>query len=196
MFHACDTPLPRSSRWGPHPLRILLREADVVVAATPIFFFNMTAQLKALVDRCQTFWARKYRFGLKDPLCKQRKGVLLAVGATKFKNLFDGLELGVEYFFDALDADYARSLTYGGIEHPGDIDKHATVQEDARRAVAEVVGPLTWPTARFEGRNRKSSLELIETERNNSNLVSNSSFRKQIGYGNKPDRIGPVVQKT
>ncbi len=120
----------------------LLREAEVVVAATPIFFFNMTAQLKALVDRCQTFWARKYRFRLKDPLAKQRKGVLLAVGATKFKNLFDGLELGVRYFFDALDADYAKSLTYGGIEHPGDIDKHPSVQEDVRRAVADIVGPL------------------------------------------------------
>ena len=121
----------------------LLREAEVVVAATPIFFFNMTAQLKALVDRCQTFWARKYRFKLKDPLAKQRKGVLLAVGATKFKNLFDGLELGVEYFFDALDADYAKSLTYGGVEHPGDIEKHPSVAEDVRRAVADIVGPLT-----------------------------------------------------
>ena len=34
----------------------LLREADVIVAATPVFFYNMTAQLKGLVDRCQVFW--------------------------------------------------------------------------------------------------------------------------------------------
>ena len=34
----------------------LLRQAEVVVIATPIFFYNMTAQLKAVVDRCQTFW--------------------------------------------------------------------------------------------------------------------------------------------
>ena len=32
----------------------LLREADVIVPATPIFFYNATAQLKALIDRSQT----------------------------------------------------------------------------------------------------------------------------------------------
>ena len=45
----------------------LLRQAEVVVIATPIFFYNMTAQLKAVIDRCQTFWARKYKLKLKDP---------------------------------------------------------------------------------------------------------------------------------
>jgi multimeric flavodoxin WrbA len=45
----------------------LLRQAEVVVLASPIFFYNMTSQLKALVDRCQTFWARKYRLKLRDP---------------------------------------------------------------------------------------------------------------------------------
>ena len=43
-----------------------LREADIVVVASPIFFYNMTAQLKAVVDRCQTFWARKYKLKLKQ----------------------------------------------------------------------------------------------------------------------------------
>ncbi len=43
----------------------LLREAELVVVATPIFFYNMTAQLKAVIDRCQTFWARKYKLKLK-----------------------------------------------------------------------------------------------------------------------------------
>ena len=33
----------------------LLRQAEVVVLASPIFFYNMTSQLKALVDRCQVF---------------------------------------------------------------------------------------------------------------------------------------------
>ena len=125
-----------------HEIYPLLREAEVVVAATPIFFYNMTAQLKALVDRCQTMWARKYRFKLKDPAQKRRKGFLLSVGATKGKNLFEGLELAIRYFFDALDADYAGSLTYRGIEHSDDMRKHPTVKEDVRSAVNRVVGPL------------------------------------------------------
>ncbi len=125
-----------------HVIYPLLREAEVVVAATPIFFYNMTAQLKALVDRSQTMWARKYRFKLKDPSAKRRKGFLLSVGATKGKNLFEGLDLAIRYFFDALDADYAGSLVYRGIEHADDMEKHPTMKDDVRNAVEKIVGPL------------------------------------------------------
>ena len=65
----------------------LLRQADVVVVASPIFFYNMSAQLKAVVDRCQMFWARKYRLKLRDPGAGMRRGFLLSAGATRGKNL-------------------------------------------------------------------------------------------------------------
>ena len=92
----------------------LLRQAEVVVIATPIFFYNMTAQLKAVIDRCQTFWARKYKLKLKDPGANMRRGFLLAVGATRGKNLFEGLNLTTQYFFDAIGAQFEGSLTYRG----------------------------------------------------------------------------------
>jgi multimeric flavodoxin WrbA/protein-tyrosine-phosphatase len=120
----------------------LLRRADVVVAATPVFFYNMSAQLKALVDRCQTLWARKYMLRLKDPASAYRRGYLLSVGATRGKNLFDAIELSIRYFFDALSASYEGALTYRGIEKRGDMQRHPGVREDVRRAVAQVVGPL------------------------------------------------------
>ncbi len=120
----------------------LLRRADVVVVATPVFFYNMSAQLKALVDRCQTLWARKYVLKLRDPARHYRRGHLLSVGATRGKNLFDAIELSMRYFFDALSAGYAGALTYRGIEKIGDMQRHAGVHDDIRRAVSEVVGPL------------------------------------------------------
>jgi arsenate reductase (thioredoxin) len=120
----------------------LIREAEVIVAATPIFFYNMTAQLKALVDRCQTLWARKYRLKLNDPSKNQRKGFLLGVGATRGKNLFEGLELAIRYFFDAVDADYCGSLTYRGIEHSGDIKKHPSAKKDVEDATEKLLKSL------------------------------------------------------
>lgn len=120
----------------------LLRRADVVVAASPVFFYNVTAQLKALIDRCQTLWARKYRLGLKDPGSPMRQGFLLAVGATRGKQLFDGIELTARYFFDALAAAPAGGLTYAGIEHPGDMAKHSRVAEDIRETVATLLAPF------------------------------------------------------
>jgi len=117
----------------------LLRQAEVVVLASPIFFYNMTSQLKALVDRCQTFWARKYRLKLSDPLKGTRRGFVLSVGATKGKNLFEGLQLTAKYFFDAIDARYEGSLFYRGMEGPKDIANHPTVTDDVERTVGDLM---------------------------------------------------------
>jgi multimeric flavodoxin WrbA/protein-tyrosine-phosphatase len=121
----------------------LLREAEIVVLATPIFFYNMTSQLKALVDRCQTFWARKYRLKLSDPLRETRRGYLLSVGATRGKNLFEGLQLTAKYFFDAIDARFEGSLVYRGIEGAKDMARLPTVEDDVRQAVAALMAPFS-----------------------------------------------------
>jgi len=119
----------------------LLREAEVVVPASPVFFYNVTAQLKALIDRSQTLWARKYRLNLSDPKRSTRKGFMLCQGATKGKNLFVGIDLTARYFFDAVGAEYAGSLYYWQIENRGDMEKHPTVREDVRSAVQSLIAP-------------------------------------------------------
>ena len=120
----------------------LIRQAEVVVLASPIFFYNMTAQLKAVVDRCQTFWARKYKLKLADPAKRTKRGFFLSVGATRGKNLFEGLQLTAQYFFDAIDARYAGSLTYRNIEGPKDMANHPTVNEDVEKAATALIQPL------------------------------------------------------
>lgn len=120
----------------------LLRQADVVVAASPVYFYGVTAQLKSLIDRCQTLWSRKYRLKLADPGAATRVGVMLAVGATRGAKLFDGLHLTVDYFFDAIAARNAGSLTYRGIEHAGDMARHPQVRREAAALARQVCGPL------------------------------------------------------
>lgn len=120
----------------------MLRKADVIVAATPIFFYNTTAQLKALIDRCQVFWSRKYLLKLNDPGQKFRSGFLLALGASKGKNLFEGVHLTAKYFFDAVGAGYDGSLTYRQIANSGDMEKHPTVLKDIKEAVSTLLQPF------------------------------------------------------
>jgi arsenate reductase len=120
----------------------LLRRADVVVAATPIYFYHASAQLKVLIDRTQALWSRKYRFKLDDPGKKWRQGVLMSVAASAGANLFDGLELSARYFFDAVGADYAHALTYRNIEHPGDMRAHERLLADLQGLVDAIVTPL------------------------------------------------------
>ncbi len=125
-----------------HEIYPLLREADIVVLAAPIYFYNVPAQLKALIDRTQTLWSRKYKLKMTDPARHYRRGFLLAQGATKGKNLFEGVELTARYFYDAIGAKYIGSLTYRHIENIGDMKQHPTVHEDVTASVKQLMSPL------------------------------------------------------
>jgi protein-tyrosine-phosphatase len=120
----------------------LLRQADIIVMATPIFFYGPTAQMKALIDRSQALWARKYAHRLTDPGRKWRRGFLLALGATKGKNLFEGVNLTAKYFFDAVGASFEGSIAYKQIEGSGDIKKHPTALSDAKEKARALVAPF------------------------------------------------------
>lgn len=108
-----------------HKIFPAIRKADLVILASPVYFYNVTAQLKLLIDRTQALWSRKYRLKLNDPGRPSRKGLILAIGATKGKNLFDGMELTAKYFFDAIGASYSGLLGYRRIESFGDMEKHS-----------------------------------------------------------------------
>ncbi len=118
-----------------------LLEADIIILASPVFFYGVTAWVKALVDRCQALWARKYV--LKDPYLgkggKKRRGFLISVGGTKGEKVFDGAILTVRYFFDVLNADYAGELVFRQIDAKGDILKHASALHDAYEAGRRLV---------------------------------------------------------
>jgi len=120
----------------------LLRRADIILMATPIFFYGPTAQMKALIDRSQVLWTRKYVHRLTDPGRKWRDGFLLALGATKGKNLFEGVNLTAKYFFDAVGASFKGSIAYRRIEESGDIKKHPTALPDVKEKAREFVTPF------------------------------------------------------
>jgi multimeric flavodoxin WrbA len=118
-----------------------LLEADVLILASPIFFYGVTAWTKALIDRCQALWSRKYL--LKDPSLgkegKKRKGFFLSVGATKGPRVFEGAILTVKYFFDVLNAEYVGELVFRGVEAKADILKHAEALQQAFEAGRKLV---------------------------------------------------------
>ena len=111
----------------------LLWNAEVIFLSSPIFFYGLPAQVKMMVDRSQALWSR--RMLEKSAEGRKRydhgKGYLLAVGATRGKNLFEGVELTAKYFFDALDKGYEGGLFYRAVEGPGKIREHPTALEEA-----------------------------------------------------------------
>ena len=118
-----------------------LLEADIIILASPIFFYGMTAWAKAMVDRCQALWSRKYI--LKEASLgkegKKRKGFFISVGGTKGQKVFDGAILTAKYFFDVLNAEYAGELVFRGVDGKGDILKNSEALHQAFEAGRKLV---------------------------------------------------------
>jgi multimeric flavodoxin WrbA len=106
-----------------------LLAADVIILATPIFFYTVSSQVMPLISRCQAFWARKYV--LKNLNIPVKKGAFIAVGATKGAKLFDGPKLTISYFFKAINAEYTDELLIRGVDKKGEIKDHPTALTDA-----------------------------------------------------------------
>jgi multimeric flavodoxin WrbA len=121
-----------------------LAACDGLMLASPMFFFAVSSFTKILMDRCQSFWVKKYwiekrKYG--DPELK-RKALFIAVGATSAKNLFDGALTNVRYFLDSLDMEIWRSLLYRGLDFQGDVLKHPEYLEEAYQAGRDFHGAV------------------------------------------------------
>ena len=112
-----------------------LLATDRLVFATPVFFMGPSAQAKLLIDRCQCLWARKYL--LKRPLFadgpRDRRAMVIAVGGTKGKKMFECVRLTMKYFFDAAEFTYAANLFVNQVDGRAEILKHPRAMAEAAR---------------------------------------------------------------
>jgi multimeric flavodoxin WrbA len=109
-----------------------LERADRMVLASPVHFMGVTAQTKAMIDRCQALWARKYI--LKQPPLgdkRERKGLFVSVGGMKLANLFEPALATVKALFKVLDIAYAGELLFPGIDKKGEIKDHPDALKQA-----------------------------------------------------------------
>jgi multimeric flavodoxin WrbA len=107
-----------------------------IMLASPIFFYTVSAHTKIFMDRCQSFWVKKYWLDKRTYADEEskRKALFISVGATRGKKLFDGVLLSIRYFLDALDATLHQALVYRGLDFEGDVLTHPEYLEEALRA--------------------------------------------------------------
>lgn len=120
----------------------LLLEADAIVLAAPIYFYSVPAQVKALIDRCQALWCKRFLEKSPENLRSYDSGTgyLIAVGATRGANLFEGTNLVTRYWYDALDMSFEGGLYVKAVDKRGEISDHPETIEDAFALGGRVVG--------------------------------------------------------
>ncbi len=83
-----------------------LLAAPFVFFASPIFFYHLPAQLKALVDRAHRFWVQHENMAYTKEVVQQRIVTPAMVGLVAARaqgdKLFEGSLLTLQYFFKAL----------------------------------------------------------------------------------------------
>ena len=116
-----------------------LLDSDYLIVATPVFFMGPSAQLKALIDRCQAIWARKYILK-KTWDTSGKKGFLIATCAlTKKEGVFAGAINTAKAFFHVLGFKYSGELVFSGLEEKGEIARRPEALCEAFNAGRDLV---------------------------------------------------------
>jgi len=76
-----------------------LKKADLLVISTPVFFLGAPGLAKAMIDRAQVLWARKYLLG-RPPERVGRGALLLMCAGSDGKEVFDCVKRTVRAFLD------------------------------------------------------------------------------------------------
>lgn len=98
--------------------------ADVIVFATPVYYYGMSGQLKTLLDRANALFASQYAF---------RKIYLLMTAAEDGAHVPEKTISGINGWIDCFDqAVLAGTVFAGGVTAAGEIAEHSALQEAYR----------------------------------------------------------------
>lgn len=94
---------------------------DILVFATPIYYYSVSGQLKTLIDRLNPLYSDDYKF---------RKVYLIATAAEDEKETVKGTVTAVKGFVDCFERSTLAGVIFaGGVNMPGEIKGHHALIE-------------------------------------------------------------------
>lgn len=101
-----------------------LPEADVLVFATPVYYYSVSGQLKTLLDRANPVYVMDYRF---------RSVYLLAAAAEDEESTVAGTQTAIQGWVDCFpQSRFADTVFAGGVTDPGQIAGHKALEQAYR----------------------------------------------------------------
>lgn len=89
-----------------------LKVADVLVIASPVYFYGVSAQLKAFIDRLHTPMRNEF---------KLKKLALILVGAATLPELFDSINVQYRLVLNYFKLEDAGTVLVRGAKDKGDV---------------------------------------------------------------------------
>ena len=100
-----------------------LDKADGIIIASPIYFGSVTAQLKTMIDRFESYWVLKYVLKRPAPGNRHRKGVFLCCAGEDKTLFFRNAKDIIRFLFSTLDIEYSGDIFCGSLAEAGEISK-------------------------------------------------------------------------
>lgn len=119
---ACDTCWSKDHactfRDGFTELEPFLEEADAIAFASPLYWFGMSSQIKAAIDRMYAYDMENRKTSLKI-----KEGILLVCGACEGMEIFDGVIASFKGILNYMKWQEGGILTVPEVSDKGDILK-------------------------------------------------------------------------
>lgn len=96
-----------------------MKTSDVIVFATPVYFFGMSGKLKTLLDRTNPLFSYPYDFREIYVLCTAAENEEATAAGT-----VDGIRGWIDCF---VDAQLKGTVFAGGVSGPGEVNGHPAV---------------------------------------------------------------------
>ena len=97
-----------------------LRISDIVIIASPVYFYGISAELKCIIDRLHT--------PMRNTFNIQKLGLFL-VGASELPNLFDPIIMQYQMVLDYFGLKSIGSVLVHGVKDIGDIKNNPALKE-------------------------------------------------------------------
>ena len=94
--------------------------ADVIVMATPVYFYTMSAQMKTLIDRCCGPYTEM----------KNKEFYFIATAAEEDNGIMDRIVANFMGFLDCLENPTVKGTLFcGGVWHVGEVEGNPTLRQ-------------------------------------------------------------------
>jgi multimeric flavodoxin WrbA len=98
-----------------------MREAEVIVWATPVYYYSISGQMKTMIDRGNPLYGDDYKF---------RDVYLLASAAEDEPETINGARTALQGWVDCFEKAALKGEVFaGGVTMPSDISGHVALQQ-------------------------------------------------------------------
>lgn len=117
-----------------------IRDADVLVLATPVYFGDVTAQMKMFIDRTYSYYVPDF---LNKPvpgrLNPGKQLVFIQTQAQPGENFFNDIYPKYEFFFQFLGFKDNHLIRATGVNDEGDADKQENTMKHAEDLAVKIM---------------------------------------------------------